>query len=325
MEPSDYLFLILLFGRFSIGVLLIKRVNNSKNPQLKLLSYVYFVQSFSHIFNLSILLIPGVFYIFWDIGLIIYAYFVDQTFFKNQKSPFNIIVLLIFIFSSTSIFFEILGTYYVKSPLHIEELIGSWSFAISTMIVNIFLLISTFHGYKRIKFDVTIEPWIKIKYRLIFIYCICYIISVICWPLAPEDSLEISLVVIIGVLFNLISIILEFITWGILKRLKVYFNRNFVEELPVGFNYISFLGKIIAERFDESILKCTGLIRLSLKDYNLDIATINFDYLHKAIDNSLRKRLNSLYPNEVEKINEIITELHQVLTDKQSVLIIGYA
>lgn len=325
MEPSDYLMFTLFLWRIYISFLLARRYLKSKNPQLKILLTGYMIQSFSHIFNFSFLLVPALFYIFWEMGLMIYAYFIDQTFFKNQKRHFTYIYLSIFIFSILSVSFEIWGTYYVKSPLHIEEIIGSWCFAISSINVNVFLLNSVMNGYRKIKPDVTIEPWIKMKYKMIMIYCICYIVSMICWPLSPEDSLEIGITVIVGVIFNFISVGFEFLVWGNHKMLKKYVNRKFIEELPIGFNYINFLGKVIADKFNEPILKCTGLIRLALNDSIGDINIVNFTVLHNTIDTSLRIRLNRIYSTEIDIINELIEDLHLVLEDKQSVLTIGYA
>ncbi|MBN1801824.1 MAG: hypothetical protein JW891_09980 [Candidatus Lokiarchaeota archaeon] len=168
-------------------------------------------------------------------GFTFFVLFTNSTFYKNRMKLAKIILIIVIILGSFQI-----SMISVFGPIEIERgfeyyLRVSLDFPYALITFN-WLSYSCYCTYKRI-INMDIEPWIKMRYKLVAISSI--IVSFYQFPEffqpkgfrwgTPNDPVSLS---IFGITTTLMMayIVIFSIAWFMPKRLKHYFNRNYVRE-----------------------------------------------------------------------------------------------
>jgi amino acid transporter len=152
--------------------------------------------------------------------------FTNQTFYKDTKSKANLVLSIVIILGIIQIIFHIINEsslYYIRVSLDVPF----------TFIVFNWLAFSAYRVYKKIKNE-NIQPWIKVRYKLIiissFIISFYSIIeffqpSGISWgdPSHPISVIVFGLISVLAIIFS-VGFSFSFL---MPKFLKNYFNRNF--------------------------------------------------------------------------------------------------
>jgi hypothetical protein len=168
------------------------------------------------------------------IGYILTVLFTNSTFYKDTKSKAKLVLICVIVLGLIQIPFFILNLrqlYYIRVALDVPY----------TLLVFNWLALSSYRVYKRIKFE-NIQPWIKIRYKMIFIFSFILSMNNIPEFFQPtgvnwgDPTNAISLMVFGAMAIIVIIFSIGFsLAWFMPISLKKYFNRNYtpVNEEPL--------------------------------------------------------------------------------------------
>ncbi|MFX1567654.1 MAG: hypothetical protein ACFFCV_04715 [Promethearchaeota archaeon] len=159
-------------------------------------------------------------------GYVLTVIFTNRTFYKDTESKAKLVLIIVIILGMIQIIFFIINErslYYIRVSLDVPY----------TLLVFNWLAFSSYRVYLRIKIE-NIQPWIKLRYKMIFIFS--FILSLnnileffqprgVFWgdPNHPISLIVFGLTAIIVVCFS----IGFSLAWLMPNALKKYFNRNY--------------------------------------------------------------------------------------------------
>ena len=213
-----------------VGVNLINRAKKTKLVNLYALALTLFCETIGYLFYTSIFNNIFLFYIFISVMWFPFIIFVEKTFYQDKKSPFKIfLVLTTFLSIITCV---IIGIYQFGPVQDLNTLfIGRILFSTVMGITVAWLLYASFTSYIKIKSVEGVEPWIKSRYLLVFLYTFGQLGIAITWPFFPYDK-SINAPYMIGALCLVVLILGQFLAWVMPTGFKRWLNRNYksVEE-----------------------------------------------------------------------------------------------
>jgi hypothetical protein len=160
------------------------------------------------------------------IGYVLTVLFTNTSFYKDTKSKAKLVLLCVIILGLIQIPFFILNInqlYYIRVALDVPY----------TLLVFNWLAFSSYSVYKRIKIE-KIQPWIIIRYKLIFIFSFILSLNNIPEFFQPSgtiwgDPTNIVSLMVFGAMATIVIIFsIGFsLAWFMPISLKKYFNRNY--------------------------------------------------------------------------------------------------
>ena len=135
----------------------------------------------------------------------------------------------------TNIILSTINTYMFGASILIVSIISSLLFGGVITIFGGWYFISAREAYLKIKSKENIEPWIRMRYKTIMLYSMCFLLMGISFAVAPLFPTEIATGITVPLLIIFIMLFVEaigeFSAWYMPDKLKNYYNRNFsVEE-----------------------------------------------------------------------------------------------
>lgn len=210
---------LLLFVRLVIAVQLTRVAHRQNLPNLYWLAAFFFITCIGDIsftfFSLIWMLGIAV-----GLGEIALAMFIQQTFYRDRKSPFAIFmgISVVYALVDTIMPLVVPGTFPYFSPFN-------W----------IWLAMAGYQGYKQIASEKIVDDWVKARYRMVIAY------SVIALA-APLQSLLLmasfalpslmavaysSAIITVVQLFTIAGVVLEYLAWVMPGFFQRFLNRNF--------------------------------------------------------------------------------------------------
>ncbi|MFX1555956.1 MAG: hypothetical protein ACFFC9_01785 [Promethearchaeota archaeon] len=192
----------------------------------------YFIQQVSYLF----------YAIISEIALIFLIYFVKCTFYKEKRIAFPIILISLLILKLIDLILRLIFQFTVPESdmILISEIPFYYALAITVslqIIISIsWLSYASLNVYNRIKVQ-NIEPWVKKRYIIIGISSIFFGLNGFILPFIPigagfENPFFTTLVAITIFIFTFGNLI----AWIMPKKLREYFNRNYV---PITEDFLS--------------------------------------------------------------------------------------
>jgi hypothetical protein len=225
-----YYVFIFFFAAFITTTLLIsikflvKSIKNkNKNLFLSFLGFLSISIGFigSFILNLGSLFLE----IFVFTGYILTVLFTNLTFYKDTKSRANLVLICAIILGIIQFPYFILNLsqlYYIHVALDTPY----------TLLVFNWLAFSSYRVYKRLKSE-NIQPWIRVRYKMIFIFSLILSLNNIPEFFQPHgiswgDPTNAVSLMVFGAMATLVIIFsIGFsLAWFMPKSLKKFFNRN---------------------------------------------------------------------------------------------------
>ena len=235
------IYLVFLVMRVFLAIIVFQKGRKLKNKNLTELGLSFFILSVS---NLSILIddlgIPGlvtsiVFNMSSLTAVIIALHWTDNVFYTNRKSPYKFMMVIVIPMAITNIILSTINTYMFGASILIVSIISSLLFGGVITIFGGWYFISAREAYLKIKSNENIEPWIRMRYKTIMLYSMCFLLMGISFAIAPLFPMEIATGITVPLLIIFIMLFVEaigeFSAWYMPDKLKNYYNRNFsVEE-----------------------------------------------------------------------------------------------
>jgi hypothetical protein len=160
------------------------------------------------------------------IGYVLTVVFTNTSFYKDTKSKAKLVLVCVIFLGFIQIPFFILNLsqlYYIRVALDVPY----------TLLVFNWLAFSSYSVYRRIKIE-NIQPWIKIRYKLIFIFSFILSLNNIPEFFQPTgtywgDPTNIVSLLVFGAMATIVIIFsVGFsLAWFMPISLKNYFNRNY--------------------------------------------------------------------------------------------------
>ena len=235
------IYLVFLVMRVFLAIIIFQKGRILKNKNLTELGITFFILSVS---NVSILIddlaIPGlvtsiVFNLSSLISIIIAIHWTDKVFYTNRKSPYKFLMAIMIPMAIANIILSTLNTYVFAEVDFIVSVFSSLLFGGVITIFGGWYFISARAAYLKIKSKENIEPWIKMRYKTIMLYSMCFLLMGISFGIAPLAPIEISAGITVPLFLIFITLFIEaigeFLAWYMPDKLKNYYNRNYsVEE-----------------------------------------------------------------------------------------------
>ena len=211
--------------RAFVGIILIIRAKKTKLVNLNALAFMLFCESIGYLFYTSVLNHLFLFYLFVSIMWFPFMIFVEKTFYQEKKSPFKIILLITTVLSALTCI--VIGIYQFgpiqdNNTLFFARIVFSLAMGVTAS----WMLYSSITSYIEIKSAKGVEPWIKIRYLLVFLYTFGQIGIALTWPFFPYDK-SINAPYLIGALCLVAIIIGQFLAWVMPPGFKKWLNRNY--------------------------------------------------------------------------------------------------
>lgn len=233
------IFLILFLGFISIliviGIIFIIKAIQKKMSNLLFLGIAFIGPPMGLIFYfvLGFIRIYQEFFIF--IGFVCGVIFTNLTFYKDRMKKANFVLIIVIILGLIQILlFHLYGFiegartyhYYVRVSLDLPYILLSFNW----------LAYSCYTAYKRLE-DQNIEPWIKMRYKLLAISSFIMSFHNIPEFFQPKntpwghaDNLISIIIFGIAVIMSMVYVIIACLSWFMPNRLKNYFNGDFIRE-----------------------------------------------------------------------------------------------
>ena len=226
------LLMLFLSTLFTVGIFLLVKGIQRKIVDLLCLGISFTVIPIGFVGNFILNIQSGYLFqeIFVNIGFILAVIFTNLTFHKNRKSPAKLILIVVILLAIIQLIFYGIDAiernpfnYYLKVSLDLPY----------TFLVFNWLAWSSYSAYKIIK-NQDIEPWIKVRYRLISI--LSFIMSFHSLPEffqpyntswgSPSNIISVAVFGTTAVLTVIFSVGF-FFAWIMPNWLKKYLNRNY--------------------------------------------------------------------------------------------------
>ena len=226
------LLMLFLSTLFIVGIFLLIKGIQRKMVGLSCLGMGFIVIPIGFVGNFVLKIYPGYLFqeIFIAIGFILAVIFTNLTFHKNHKSPAKLILILVIVLAIIQLILH--GMMAIERTPLIYFLKVSFDLPYNLLVFN-WMAWSSYSAYKIIK-DQDIEPWIKVRYRLIS--TLSFIMSFhgipeffqpydILWG-TPSNLISVAVFGTTAVLAVIFSVGFLF-AWIMPDRLKKYLNRNY--------------------------------------------------------------------------------------------------
>jgi len=161
------LLLLFLSTLFTVGIFLLIKGIQRKMVGLSCLGIGFIVIPIGFVGNYILDIYPGYLFqeIFITIGFILAVIFTNLTFYKNRKSPAKLILIVVIVLAIIQLIFH--GMMAIERTPLIYYLKVSFDLPYNFLVFN-WMAWSSYSAYKIVK-NQDIEPWIKVRYRLISI------------------------------------------------------------------------------------------------------------------------------------------------------------
>ena len=227
--------------RVFLAIIVFQKGRKLKNKNLIELGAIFIILSVSNLSTLiDDLAIPGLvtsifFNLASNIGIIIAIHWVDRVFYTNRKSPYKLLMGIIIPMAIINVILSTLNTYIFLAPNNITAVISSILFGGVITIFGAWYFISAREAYLRLRSNNNVEPWIKMRFKTIMLYSMCFLLMGISFALGPLVPIEITTGITVPLFLIFITLLVEaigeFLAWYMPDKLKNYYNRRFsVEE-----------------------------------------------------------------------------------------------
>jgi len=226
------LLLLFLSTLFTVGIFLLIKGIQRKMVGLSCLGIGFIAIPIGFVGNYILKIYPGYFFqeIFITIGFILAVIFTNLTFHKNRKSPAKLILIAVIALAIIQLIFH--GMMSIERTPLIYYLKVSFDLPYNFLVFN-WMAWSSYSAYKIVK-NQDIEPWIKVRYRLISI--LSFIMSFhgipeffqpfdILWG-TPSNLISVLVFGTTAVLAVIFSVGF-FLAWIMPNWLKKYLNRSY--------------------------------------------------------------------------------------------------
>ena len=234
------IYLIFLVMRVYLAIIIFQKGRKLKNKNLIELGVIFFILSVANVSTIiDDLAIPGLatsifFNLATNIGLIIAIHWVNNVFYTNRKSPYKVLMGIIIPMAITNVILSTLNTYVFLAPIAIVAIISSLLFGGVITIFGGWYFISARDAYLKLKSNKNVEPWIKMRFKTIMLYSMCFLLMGISFAIGPLFPTEIATGITVPLLFIFITLFVEaigeFLAWYMPDKLKNYYNRGFTVE-----------------------------------------------------------------------------------------------
>ena len=335
-----FIFVLTYLGTFIlVGIYLLFESYKKKLPNLIFPGFAFLILASAEIMTITVNLDYIIDSILTGLFLIFMVLFTNYTFHKDQKSiifhqkrtsylPKIVLYTSIFNITITVIlnFFKQVST---SPEIHYIRLIYNF---ISYLVVFIWLGWSSHTAYLTIK-DEYIEPWLKVRYKLMTYLTISTpFIQLI--PLfqplnirfGSSEPLASFIVFGTAAICSVIISLASIIVWLMPNRLKNYYNNNFVKLVDKNFSQeelteiIKYIAEKLSERIDLTPAAGRGLIKLAIQEeYGIykQLSILSFDNFKKIIQGPIKQRLINL---KIDNFEEIVEFLLNSLIKSQSLI-----
>ncbi|MFX1396504.1 MAG: hypothetical protein ACFFAS_05610 [Promethearchaeota archaeon] len=238
--PGIIILVFIFFTQLVIGIILVHKALKKRIINLAYLATFSLAIATTFLFLQLMMYTDGyiwaaLFTFFTFLSQLVLIFFIQNTYYKQQKSPFKLILL----FTLGNFVFIIISQILISSfTLQYTWLLLAYAitYVIDHALVGYWMFYISFKHYYRYKLQ-NIEPWIKWRYLFVSITGISYahlgvpsLINVI--GLMVNNGQYIPLLylftfILRSILFVVFSLI-SFITWLMPEKLRKYFNKGFV-------------------------------------------------------------------------------------------------
>lgn len=214
MSVTDIMIILNTAIKLVIALSIVEKARRSGMRTLYLLTSVFITSSFVGLFNLESIKNDTLAWSISGITQFLILIFIEQTFYKDKKSPVKIFMII-----TTPI--SILA---VLIPVYSATI-----YAVNSTIIAVWFIIVARNAYNEIKDSKFIEDWAKKRYKLIILYSLLDIIANIAIPvLAANPDNTLWMLIVFLSLDG--SLIVQFLAWVMPKRIMKFYNRNYIEE-----------------------------------------------------------------------------------------------
>ena len=326
------LFLITFLGTILIvGIFLLIRAIQTKLSNLVYAGSAWILMGLSNIalilFKLNIALAS----IFGLSSFILITLFTNLTFHKEKKSPLPEVILIVSVLLAIYTWYLNFLRLLNGNPVEIYYLKTIVDFFFRLIVMN-WLAWSSYRVHEEIK-DHDIEPWIIVRYKLLFIFSpvlslYAFVVIFQPWNVQFGDTSNFQSYIVFGITATLAILygIAFALAWLMPKRFKNYLNKGYEpletkeysqEEIIEIFKY---LGDILADKIDMTPTATRGLIKLAVKD-GLDpfkpLNQISYGNLKMVINKEFKERLIKM---NIQNIDSIIEDALNQLIKGQSLI-----
>jgi hypothetical protein len=273
--------------------------------------------------------------------------FVQTTFYRKKASLYKQLLAI------SIIMFVYVSIARLASEFFIQDEDFDWlyySYLVAILVIYMlcfgWFLVECAATYRKIATSRGIESWVKSRYLLLGISCVCATATA-AFPLMypSHESFHEQAAVIKEVMAasNLLFSITSLIAWFMPARLKRYLNMHgqgsivsediattmttgnqVLEKLgsALMMSIIDHLGNRLAPRINKSPGAVKGLLLVSIEaaEKQHGVTGVDFMLLHEAIVEDVKKRLRQL---GITNVDSIINELEHDVVDIQSLLVVG--
>jgi len=234
------IYLVFLVMRVFLAIIIFQKGRKLKNKNLIELGVIFIILSVANLSTLiDDLAIPGLvasifFNLSTNIGLIIAIHWVDRVFYMNRKSPYKVLMGIIIPMAITNVLLSALNTYVFLAPNDIIAVISAILFGGVITIFGGWYFISAREAYRKLRSNKNVEPWIKMRFKTIMLYSMCFLLMGISFALGPLVPIEIATGITVPLFLIFITLLVEaigeFLAWYMPDKLKNYYNRGFIVE-----------------------------------------------------------------------------------------------
>ncbi|MHA2181473.1 MAG: hypothetical protein ACXAAH_08625 [Promethearchaeota archaeon] len=293
--------------------------------------------------GISFNILEILFYIFEFTSLFFLIFFTKETFYKNQRSSFKILLIVSIIFAISCFTFVLLRlTSESVTTYDNFYLLDAGFLGLVIIIVTFWNASASFKVFNLIR-DEKIDRNIKLRYRIIAISSIIYGLQGFLTPIhvairvyAPLEVYDFTsnIYTFMNVFTQLIFASGNYFAWIILGS-KIESPVETVPEIDEEvttesaeptepkieqINFIKFFGETLSRKIGKDELTSRGLILYAIKDEYGSYDTVNFEILKNTFEKTLKERLEKV---NVSNIDNICNEMIKELIKNQSLLTMG--
>ncbi len=214
MNSTEIMIILNTSMKLIIALSVVEKARRSGMKTLYFLSSVFITSSFVGIFNMDSIKNLTLAWSISGITQLLILIFIEQTFYKDKKSPFKLFLIIIVPISIITIL----------NPVYSAAI-----YAINSSIVSVWFIIVAGNAYNEIKDSEFVEDWVKKRYKLIILYALLDIIANIAIPVVAVNP-DSTLWMLIVFLSLDGALIVQFLAWVMPKRIMKFYNRNYTEE-----------------------------------------------------------------------------------------------
>lgn len=160
--------------------------------------------------------VPWIFWTFISLTEITLIMFVHTTFYQGRKSPMPVFMGITLLGMLGGIYGNITNNFVFSawSVYPIAALVWAWHFA------------EAYRAYGSVESDASTEDWVKARYTLMITYSVLDFVSALLGTATTTGIWDNSLSSLIVVAINIISVIIQMLTWVMPEWFRRWLNRN---------------------------------------------------------------------------------------------------